>query len=234
MESVHEEWLPVKDWEGQYEVSNLGRVKVLAHSVRHWCGRDIPKPERIITLTRHSAGYRIVALRTGKKFYVHRLVLAAFAGPPPKGSCDINHINGDKADNRLENLEYCDRHHNIHHAIRTGLMDNACENNGMAKLTSEQVDEARAMYRRGATQPEIAKRLGVTPSAIGSFCALGRWKRERIKRCSWRWSNDIVRQCISLGAQGRSLNEISAITGVPRNTAVRYVNNPDKYLAKMN
>jgi hypothetical protein len=62
MNIVQEEWRPVKGFEGKYEVSNAGQVKVLAHTVRHWCGNEIPKPERILSQSRHSGGYMLVAI----------------------------------------------------------------------------------------------------------------------------------------------------------------------------
>lgn len=98
--SDHETWLPVVGFERFFEVSNLGNVRSLPHEVRHWCGRMIPKPGGLLTQSRHSGGYRLVALRNGKKQYVHRLVMEAFVGPAPERH-DVNHIDGDKTNNRL-------------------------------------------------------------------------------------------------------------------------------------
>lgn len=175
MESVREEWRPVLGFEGKHEVSNLGRVKTLAFNMRHWCGRDIPKPERIVEQSKHSGGYRIVALRDGKKHYVHRLVMAAFIGTSKPGQ-DVNHISGDKSDNSLANLEYCDRLHNVRHAIRTGLQDNAGEGNGMHKYTAAKIASAHAMVVRGATHQEASRATGVKESTIQQVAKGTRWK----------------------------------------------------------
>jgi hypothetical protein len=175
MVNVTEVWKPVIGHEGKYEVSDQGRVKVLAHTVRHWCGRRIPKPERIITLTKHTGGYRMVVLGGGKKHFVHRLVMAAFVGPASPGR-DVNHINGDKTDNRLCNLEYCDRLHNVRHAIATGLQDNAGESNGMNKYSAESIRSAHAMVAAGSTLIEASRATGVAASTIEMVAAGKRWK----------------------------------------------------------
>lgn len=68
-------------------------------------------------------GYSRVSLMVNRKrktFYVHRLVAIAFI-PNPKGKREVNHINGIKADNRLENLEWCTSLENLQHAFVNGL-----------------------------------------------------------------------------------------------------------------
>lgn len=176
MEMIHEEWRPVVGHEGKFEVSNLGRVKALAHEVRHWCGRMIPKPERVLTPTKHTGGYRIVSLRNGtQKAYIHRLVMAAFARPAPHRA-DVNHINGDKTDNRLCNLEYCNRLHNVRHAIATGLQNNAGEGNGMSKYTAEQIANAHKLVQCGASQLEAARASVVSLGMVQQVVSGKRWK----------------------------------------------------------
>lgn len=178
MDSVTENWKPVKGFEGMYEVSDEGRVKALPCEHRHWCGRMIPQPERLITLTKHTGGYRMVALkneqRGGIKKFVHRLVMEAFVGDG--SGRDVNHIDGDKTNNHLANLEYCDRLHNVRHAIRTGLQNNAGEGNGMHKLTAEEVIAAHAMVARGSSCLAVASQFGVTESCIDQIVKGVRWK----------------------------------------------------------
>lgn len=179
MDSVHEEWRPVVAYPTQFEVSSLGRVKRLPWKRRHWCGRMIPQPEAILKQSNHSGGYRIVALRDGKKHYVHRLVMAAFVGEA--NGCDVNHTDGDKSNNRLDNLEYCDRLHNVRHAIRTGLQNNAGERNGMHKYTAEQIRSAYYMIRGGHTYASTAKATGVSEAVIEQVVAGARWKCLRLR-----------------------------------------------------
>lgn len=175
MESVAEEFRPVIGFEDKFEVSNLGRVKALPWEQRHWCGRTIPQPARFVNLTKHTGGYRIVTLRNGtKKYYVHRLVMEAFVGPA--NDRDVNHIDGDKTNNRLDNLEYCDRLHNVRHAIATGLQDNSGEGNGMHKYTAQQITAAHRLVQQGANHQQASRATGVSAGMIQQVCRGARWK----------------------------------------------------------
>lgn len=151
MTSLAEEWRPVVGFENQFEVSDLGCVKALPWDRPHWCGRNIPQPEKIVKQSRHSGGYLVVALRDGKKHYVHKLVMAAF-------------------------VEYCDRLHNVRHAIATGLQDNAGEGNGMHRYTTEQIIAAYDDVRSGFSRREAAKRTGVSYGMVEQVVTGKRWK----------------------------------------------------------
>jgi hypothetical protein len=175
MVSVTENWKPVIGHESTFEVSDLGRVRALPWQQRHWCGKMLPQAGGIIKQSRHSGGYSVVSLRDNRKHYVHRLVMAAFAGPQPSNQ-DVNHINGDKTDNRLANLEYCDRMHNVRHAIATGLQDNSGEGNGQSKYTTEQIQTVRRMVQFGSTQREAALATGVAESTVQMVATGKRWK----------------------------------------------------------
>lgn len=175
MVNVTEVWKPVVGREFQFEVSSLGRVKALSHSVGHWSGQRIEKPERIVNQSRHSGGYKVVSLRDNRKHYVHRLVMAAFVGPADSGQ-DVNHIDGNKSNNALANLEYCDRLRNVRHAIAAGLQDNAGEANGMNKYSAKSVREAVQMVRGGASVKAAANSTGVGAATIKQVMKGRQWK----------------------------------------------------------
>jgi hypothetical protein len=175
MVSVNEIWKPVVGHESTFEVSDHGRVRALPWELRHWCGKVIPQSGGVIKQSKHSGGYRVVSLRDGKKHFVHRLVLAAFVGPEPS-SKDVNHIDGDKSNNRCSNLEYCDRLHNVRHAIATGLQDNSGEGNGMHKYTTEQIRTARDTVRNGSTQRAAAHATGVSECVVQAVVTGRLWK----------------------------------------------------------
>jgi hypothetical protein len=171
---MSEVWKDVVGREGLFQVSDQGRVRALPYEIPHWCGRSIPKPGGIISQSPHSGGYRIVSLRDDKKHYVHRLVMEAFVGEP--GDQDVNHIDGNKVNNRLANLEYCDRLHNVRHAIASGLQDNSGEGNGMHKYTAEAIRAAYRMVASGFSCSQAAQSTGVKVSTVEMVTAGRRWK----------------------------------------------------------
>jgi hypothetical protein len=117
-------WKPVVGYEGIYEVSNLGRIKSLSRFV--W--KNNKRPTRIkckLLALDNSSGYSRVHLHDG--YYrqgkgVHRLVLEAFVPRNNNLQDQCNHKNGIKTDNRVENLEWCNRFENMRHARDIGLL----------------------------------------------------------------------------------------------------------------
>lgn len=118
-ELENEEWKDVVGFEGVYSVSNLGRIR------RDRGGSGIVTG-RIFRNVYDTNGYPIVSLqyipnnKPRKTYTIHRLVAAAFFGPVPKG-LQCNHKDGNKANNRVSNLEYITPRENTLHAIKNGL-----------------------------------------------------------------------------------------------------------------
>ena len=104
---MEEIWKPVRNYEGLYEVSNMGKVKSLNY-------RKTGK-ERILKVGYDECGYPLVALcKEGKMktYRVHRLVGQAFC-ENLMGYTELNHIDEDKQNNRADNLEWCSRQYNV-------------------------------------------------------------------------------------------------------------------------
>ena len=117
-----EVWKDVKGYEGYYKISNTGKVKSLTR--RLWNGVGyFTKPEAILKPNPQVSGYLNVHLYKNKKrrpFAIHRLVAKHFIGFP-KNEEHVNHKDGDKTNNHIENLEWVTRKENTRHAMETGL-----------------------------------------------------------------------------------------------------------------
>ncbi|MBO7251777.1 MAG: HNH endonuclease [Oscillospiraceae bacterium] len=119
---MHSEiWRAVPGFESYYEVSNLGRVRSLDRIITSKTGKAYIKPGRIRKQVHNdSTGYYMMVLcgdRIQKTMTTHRLVALAFLENPLGLEC-VNHKNEDKHDNRVENLEWCDKAYNNHYGTR--------------------------------------------------------------------------------------------------------------------
>ena len=104
-ELAQERWKPIFGYDGMYEVSSLGRVRSLKFG-----------KTRVLKAETNGVGYLQVALcKDGKvkRFSIHRLVASAFIPNDNIFNDQVNHINEDKSDNKVSNLEYCDRSYNL-------------------------------------------------------------------------------------------------------------------------
>lgn len=129
-------------------------------------------PGRQLRQTTQRSGYKQVWLYCdgeAKQLYVHRVVLAAFLG---ESDLYVNHKNGNKADNRVENLEYVTNLENMQHASRNKLLKHGVENH-KSKLTEIQVMEIREAM---GTHKDIAKRFKVSRSTVTSIRSRQTWK----------------------------------------------------------
>jgi len=121
--TINEKWAPVKGYEGLYEVSITGEVKGIDRMVITTKGLRTIKC-RILKTRINNAGYLQIKLsKNDKKIttFTHILIARAFI-PNPLNKPEVNHINGIKTDNRIENLEWNTRSENMKHAYRTGLL----------------------------------------------------------------------------------------------------------------
>ena len=158
-----EQWKPIEGTDGKYEVSNLGRV------------RTNGKRPGMLKLTKQKSGYRyaMIQLSNGKQknCRVHRLVAEHFL-PNPDNMKEVNHKDGNKDNNRADNLEWCTRSHNVKHSFDTGLnkphrwtpeeRKQISERNKGQVITSEQREKISKALK-GRKHPEVSARQNGKP-----------------------------------------------------------------------
>lgn len=159
-----ERWKQVRDWD--YEVSDRGRV------------RRRSKPDRIVK-PRTYVRYGLVSLSGKTKILLaHRLVAEAFLGDPPsERESDVNHKDGNHANNAVENLEWTDGHANQVHAISTGLCRGRGEDHGRAVLCEREVAAIRSRYTGAyGQQTALAREFGVSQSLVSKIVRGDLWR----------------------------------------------------------
>jgi hypothetical protein len=159
-----EKWRPIPETRDRYYVSNMGRILT-----RKW--HNAPIPAFMKPALDHCGYLRTMILRNGKYHTIkmHREIAKVFI-PNPLNKPTINHINGIKSDNRIENLEWATWSENVSHAFATGLESNAGENHPKHKLTDAIVLRARQMRKEGMKYKDIAKELGFKEEVLNDCC----------------------------------------------------------------
>jgi len=153
-----EQWKDVPGFEGELIASSEGRVARLI-------GFDYSQYQAISVSTKFE-GHPVLNGGLSRKddqyiIAIHRIIAVTFLGDPPNEEQNtVNHIDGNKENNRVENLEWLSRGENIQHAWRTGLMRNEPK-----KHTREQYLEARRLRAAGFEWRIIAERVGMSVGA---------------------------------------------------------------------
>lgn len=131
-----EKFIPINGLEGYYEISNTGKVKSLKRVINKSNGKIQTVKERIIRNGTGTNGYYFANCRKDNKslfLYVHRLVALHFI-PAMGNKPMVNHIDGNKLNNNVNNLQWCTHSENMQHAYDTGLQTSkAGVNNGNYK-----------------------------------------------------------------------------------------------------
>ena len=172
-ERQQEEWRDAPGHAGFYQVSNWGRVKSLGRVTCH--GHRLR--ERLLKLANDGNGYPLVVFyknRDSTQRRVHQLVLEAFVGHSPDGAV-CRHLNGNPADNRVENLRWGTRKENAQDSLAHGA--HVCgERHKHSKLTESDIGEILVAF---GTCEDVGKMYGVSRSAVSLIRRNERWKHLR-------------------------------------------------------
>lgn len=169
-------WQQIKGFEGFYSVSNKGNVKHDKTTKGIGTG-NYAREEHFIKHRINNKGYAIVDLYKGNKrsqLLVHRLVANAFL-PNPNNLPQVNHINGNKNDNRVQNLEWCTQEQNMLHAFKIGLAKPSDKQKRAIAETNKAKRKA-VVFKQGSNVQvfesisKASKETGLSISTISRYC----------------------------------------------------------------
>ena len=185
---IEENYSNISGYEGLYQVSNTGKVKSLlrleSFPSAKVKGRNFTRKrrERILSPAPDKDGYLKVVLCKNsilENFFVHRLVISAFK-QNLTNLPQINHIDGNKLNNTIENLEWCSSSHNNYHRYRLNLIDIkkiSGENHWNSKLKEEDILKIIEKWESGSiSQRKIAIEYKVSKSTISKIIRKENWR----------------------------------------------------------
>lgn len=166
---MEEIWKDITNYKG-YQVSNLGRIRTFdkttytkKHGIRHWKNRilkeRLDKNNRTLSVYLYKNG-------KGKSYLIHRLVAQEFLGFPKDKSMTVNHKDGNRLNNKLDNLEWLSLANNIKHGFENNLY--SCQtnikltnkNNNYNKIFRSMAEASRAMNKNhGYISNKIKKQI---------------------------------------------------------------------------
>ena len=168
-------WRVIYGFENYYEVSNLGKIRSVDRCVFHKTSLLLNLKGKSIKPHLNKNGYLFVNITKKSKAFnksVHRLVAESFLDNPHDKK-DVNHIDGNKLNNEVTNLEWATRSENLIHAYNIGLKDKG-EKHCNSKLTEIQVLEIRSF--NNVSQTELAIKYKVSRKCISKILNRETWK----------------------------------------------------------
>lgn len=146
-----EVWKDIKNYEGLYQVSSLGRVKSLSRTVKHWRGGDRVIRERFLSTNIKHDFYPCVSLcKNGrvKTYSLHKIIAEEFLNNTDSNGLVVDHIDNDKRNNKLSNLRLISNRENVtRHIDSVGVTQNKNTNNWVARIYINGVREYLGTFK---------------------------------------------------------------------------------------
>lgn len=181
MSKKEEIWMPIQGY-SKYLVSNRGRIKTI--QIR---GKKV---NQLMVQTLTKKGYLKVTLyenNNKKTLLVHQIVAQTFI-PNPNNKPQVNHKNGIKTDNRVENLEWNTAKENVNHSIRIGLRKALRGKDNPCSKTIIQMDLGNNIIHAWGSSKEVERELGIDQSLIIRCC---QGKQKTSHGSLWRYGGDV-------------------------------------------
>lgn len=177
---LEEDWKEIKGYEGKYLISSLGRVYILERKIKDSKGRFRSLKGKIAKQATSLNGYKFVGLTSNnvrKIHYIHRLVSEHFI-EREKNKEWVNHIDGDKTNNNIDNLEWCTPSENIKHAYDNNLnVHFKGVSFPLSKLDDDKVKEIRISYSSNRkNRKQLADKYNVSAGTIAKVVNNETWK----------------------------------------------------------
>lgn len=172
-------WKKIQKFNNEYEISNLGNIRSIHSILIRSNGRPHTRKSKILKPALNRSGYFAGSVCVNKKmipYTIHRLVAENFIDNP-NNKLEVNHKNGIKIDNRVENLEWVTRQENMNHAYENGLVRILKGSNiGTSVLNEEQVKEIRKKFiPRVYSRIKLAKEYNVSEATIKDILYRRTW-----------------------------------------------------------
>jgi len=216
-------WKEISEYEGLYSVSSLGRVKSIQREVLYSNGRTHIVKEKILKqeISKTTKMKRVTLSKqcSVERFLVHRLVGKEFI-PNPENKSQINHIDGDRLNNTITNLEWCTGSENMMHAyktnLQTALKEQKCPS---AKLEWCDIHEIRDSFKSGITVKTLKTKFNVSEENIRHILRNSTWKDNNYNPILMRKINDlkyipITKAVNIMNASGMNMSEIAKVLKV--------------------
>lgn len=188
-------WKDIQGYEGLYQVSNLGRVRSADHTTTFERGgvkMSATRKGRVLTPIIRRHGYLGVILygkgghstRNFKCFSIHRLVAEAFVDNP-EGYGEVNHLDERKTNNRADNLEWCDRKHNVNYGTTQARRSEKLVN---STNRSKRVIQRTLTGETVTIWPSMAEIQRQTGYSAGNVCNCCQRKNGKTSAYGYSWS----------------------------------------------